>query len=115
MRFWVKGAREGLVIRAALSHHGALMDTAIGQVEAGRKGAKRRCADCFFHQHKLCALGLSEACPTFREAHPDGLRPPQQLSFVFRTQAREQVASGPARGGWEAGELAAASLPQAAT
>ena len=27
-------------------------------------------------------------CPTFRPAHPDGLRPPQQLSFVFRQEPR---------------------------
>jgi hypothetical protein len=40
----------------------------------------------------LCALGLEEPCPTFRPAHPDGLRPPQQLSFVFRTQPRRQPA-----------------------
>jgi hypothetical protein len=48
---------------------------------------KARCQDCFFHQNMLCALGLDEPCPTFRPAHPDGLRPPRQLSFVFRTQA----------------------------
>jgi hypothetical protein len=51
------------------------------------KAKKPRCQDCFFHQNKLCALGLTEACPTFRPAHPDGLRPPQQLTFVFRAQS----------------------------
>jgi hypothetical protein len=39
----------------------------------------------------LCALGLKDGCPTFRPAHPDGLRPPQQLSFVFRQERQTQV------------------------
>jgi hypothetical protein len=52
-----------------------------------RRPKKPRCQDCFFHQNMLCALGLDEPCPTFRPAHPDGLLPPPQLSFVFRTQA----------------------------
>jgi hypothetical protein len=56
-----------------------------GQRKARPK--KARCQDCFFHQNMLCALGLDEPCPTFRPAHPDGLRPPRQLSFVFRTHA----------------------------
>jgi hypothetical protein len=57
----------------------------------GKRKAGPRCADCFFHQNMLCALGLTDGCPTFRPAHPDGLRPPQQLSFVFR-----QERTGPA-------------------
>ena len=36
----------------------------------------------------LCALEDKKPCPTFRPAHPDGLRPPRQLAFVFRTQRR---------------------------
>ena len=36
----------------------------------------------------LCALGEPEPCATFRPDHPDGLRPPQQLRFVFRTERR---------------------------
>jgi len=39
----------------------------------------------------LCALGLKDGCPTFRPAHPDGLKPPQQLSFVFRQERRTQA------------------------
>jgi hypothetical protein len=54
---------------------------------SSRRQKKPRCQDCFFHQNMLCALGLDEPCPTFRPAHPDGLRPPRQLSFVFRTHA----------------------------
>ncbi len=51
----------------------------------------------------LCALSEPEACATFRPDHPDGLRPPQQLRFVFRTERRN-------RSGWafpSAQELAA--------
>lgn len=54
---------------------------------AGRRPARKpRCEDCFFHQQMLCALPDKKPCPTFRPAHPDGLRPPKQLSFVFRQE-----------------------------
>ena len=54
-------------------------------------GAKKpRCEDCFFHQNMLCALQDKKPCPTFRPAHPDGLRPPKQLSFVFRQERRNE-------------------------
>ena len=56
-----------------------------------RRGARPRCEDCFFHQNMLCALGLENGCPTFRPAHPDGLKPPEQLSFVFRQERRTQA------------------------
>ena len=49
---------------------------------------KPRCEDCFFQQNMLCALEDKKPCPTFRPAHPDGLRPPRQLSFVFRQGRR---------------------------
>lgn len=49
---------------------------------------KPRCEDCFFGQNMLCALEEKTPCPTFRPAHPDGLRPPRQLAFVFRHQNR---------------------------
>jgi hypothetical protein len=62
----------------------------------GRAGSKRpRCEDCFFHQNLLCALGLVDGCPTFRPAHPDGLRPPQQLSFVFRQERPARIGLQP--------------------
>jgi hypothetical protein len=51
-----------------------------------RPTGKPRCEDCFFHQNMLCALPEKKPCPTFRPAHPDGLKPPQQLSFVFRQE-----------------------------
>jgi hypothetical protein len=56
-----------------------------------RRASRPRCVDCFFHQNMLCALGLEDGCPTFRPAHPDGLKPPQQLSFVFRQERRTQA------------------------
>jgi hypothetical protein len=54
------------------------------------KRAKKNvtCEECFFSRHGLCALSLDEPCATFRPDHPDGLRPPQQLRFVFRTERR---------------------------
>jgi hypothetical protein len=53
---------------------------------ARKQVRKPRCEDCFFHQNMLCALRDKKPCPTFRPAHPDGLKPPQQLSFVFRQE-----------------------------
>jgi hypothetical protein len=63
----------------------------MNSVARRRPAAKKpRCEDCFFHQNKLCALQDKTPCPTFRPAHPDGLRPPQQLSFVFRQERRAE-------------------------
>ena len=59
----------------------------------GRAGAtKVSCENCFFHQNLLCAVTDSSPCATFRPAHPEGLRPPSQLRFVFRQDRRLQVA-----------------------
>ena len=55
---------------------------------SARNARKPRCEDCFFHQNMLCALEDKKPCPTFRPAHPDGLRPPGQLSFAFRQGRR---------------------------
>lgn len=57
--------------------------------------AKPRCEDCFFFQNQLCALEERKPCPTFRPAHPDGLRPPRQLSFAFRTDRRPGLFAPP--------------------
>ena len=46
------------------------------------------CESCFFKCNLLCALELGEPCPTYRPNTPDGLRPPQQLRFVFRQERR---------------------------
>jgi hypothetical protein len=59
----------------------------------GRTGAaKASCENCYFHQNLLCAVSNAGPCATFRPAHPDGLRPPTQLRFVFRSERRMQVA-----------------------
>lgn len=57
-----------------------------------RKSKKVTCEECFFSRHGLCALELSEPCATFRPDHPEGLRPPNQLRFVFRQERRRQTA-----------------------
>jgi hypothetical protein len=57
---------------------------------ARRPARKPRCEDCFFYQQMLCALPEKKPCPTFRRAHPDGLKPPKQLSFVFRQERRTE-------------------------
>jgi hypothetical protein len=60
---------------------------------SGRSGsAKASCEECVFRQRNLCAISDGGPCPTFRPAHPDGLRPPSQLRFVFRQERRLQVA-----------------------
>ena len=55
------------------------------------KGRAISCDDCFFKRNTLCALSLDEPCTTFRPDHPDGLRPPQQLHFVFRQERRRRA------------------------
>jgi hypothetical protein len=55
-------------------------------------GQKASCENCFFHQNLLCAVSDKCPCSTFHPAHPDGLRPPKQLRFVFRQERRMQVA-----------------------
>jgi hypothetical protein len=61
---------------------------------AARNGKTRKvsCDDCFFGRNGLCALALDEPCATFRPDHPEGLRPPSQLRFVFRQERRRQAA-----------------------
>ncbi len=58
----------------------------------GAKSRKVTCEECFFSRHGLCALDLAEPCATFRPDHPEGLRPPSQLRFVFRQERRRQAA-----------------------
>jgi hypothetical protein len=46
---------------------------------------RARCEDCYFHRAELCALQLSEACPTFRPHTNRALALP--LSLAPRPQA----------------------------
>jgi hypothetical protein len=63
-----------------------------GMVNGVAPAAKASCENCFFGQSNLCAVAGSAPCGTFRPAHPDGLRPPRQMRFVFRQERRQQVA-----------------------
>ena len=58
----------------------------LGLTRRTKKGRKngRRCEDCFFHRHMLCALDLDEPCSTFRPDAPDGLVPPRQPALLLR-------------------------------
>lgn len=56
-----------------------------------KRSPKVKCEDCYFARNGLCALDLDEACTTFRPYHPDGLRPPSQLRFVFHQERRRQA------------------------
>jgi hypothetical protein len=53
---------------------------------------KASCENCFFGQNLLCAVTETGPCASFRPAHPDGLRPPSQLRFVFRQERRQRAA-----------------------
>lgn len=70
---------------------GTEVETSMGQTR-GRVVAKASCESCFFHQNLLCAISQTGPCATFRPDHPEGLRPPSQLRFVFRQERRMQVA-----------------------
>jgi hypothetical protein len=58
----------------------------------GNPGSKASCETCFFHAKALCAIGDCKPCATYRPNHPEGLRPPRQMRFVFRQERRLQVA-----------------------
>ncbi len=56
-----------------------------------RATRKVSCEECFFRANLLCALALDEPCATYRPAEAQ-LRPPSQLSFVFRQERRARAA-----------------------
>ncbi|MBV9195616.1 MAG: hypothetical protein JO168_15850 [Solirubrobacterales bacterium] len=61
---------------------------------ANGRGAvgKPTCENCFFHCNLLCAVSEAGPCASYRPDHPEGLRPPRQLRFVFGQERRLQVA-----------------------
>jgi hypothetical protein len=59
--------------------------------QSKRAPRKVSCDECFFKRNMLCALDLAEPCATFRP-HEAGLKPPQQLRFVFRQERRSRSA-----------------------
>jgi hypothetical protein len=75
-----------VVVPSAPANPKAPAQPATASVASTSGRRKPRCEDCFFFQNMLCALPDRKPCPTFRPAHPDGLRPPRQLSFVFRQE-----------------------------
>jgi len=79
--------------RFALALSVASRGEGLGDVATSNaKARKVTCEDCFFGRNGLCALALGEPCATFRPNHPEGLRPPSQLRFVFRQERRRQAA-----------------------
>ena len=45
------------------------------------------CDDCYFRKANLCALRLSEPCPTFRPMLKGRMVPPQQPRLIARELA----------------------------
>jgi hypothetical protein len=60
--------------------------------KARAAAAEPTCESCFFQRNQLCAVSAAGPCATYRPDHPEGLRPPSQLRFVFRQERRMQVA-----------------------
>ncbi len=78
------GARPGLIDEVVVWKERKV-------VMARAAACKPSCEECFFARNQLCALPEREPCVAYRPDHPDGLRPPQQLSFVFRTERRTRA------------------------
>jgi hypothetical protein len=51
------------------------------------------CDDCFFRCRGLCALDLTEPCPTFRLNTPEGLVPPLQPALLPRDPEPQTIAA----------------------
>ncbi len=66
--------------------------SAVATPPRAKRSKKVTCEECFFSRNGLCALEVDEPCATFRPDHPDGLRPPTQMRFVFRQERRRQSA-----------------------
>ena len=82
------GEKSGLM----LAHEVELLGGGLGVTNTRVGSTRVSCEDCFFRQNLLCAVSNSGPCATYRPNHPDGLRPPSQLQFVFRQERRMQVA-----------------------
>ena len=63
---------------------------------AGPTGTQKfleSCAlSCYPWSHNVAAGTPAGPCATYRPNHPEGLRPPSQLQFLFRQERRLQVA-----------------------
>jgi hypothetical protein len=61
--------------------------------------AKARCVtcdDCFFRKTSLCALDLSEPCPTFRPVLKGQMIAPRQARLVEQPIVPSPMLTGPA-------------------
>ena len=68
------------------------MSAVVVAPQRAKRSKQVTCEECFFARRGLCALEEEEPCATFRPDHPEGLRPPSQLRFVFRQERRRQAA-----------------------
>jgi len=50
------------------------------------------CDDCFFHKSNLCALRLSEPCPTFRPYVRGEMVAPRQPQLIAHQRPRYAAA-----------------------
>jgi hypothetical protein len=87
LRFDRPGPCDGVVNEGVIE-----VVSAVVAPPRAKRSKKVTCEECFFARNGLCALELDEPCATFRPDHPDGLRPPTQMRFVFRQERRRQSA-----------------------
>jgi hypothetical protein len=59
--------------------------------QRGAGATKASCETCFFRANMLCAVSDASPCGTYRPDHPEGLRPPSQMRFLFRQERRLQL------------------------
>ena len=64
----------------------------LGHGEWSRRGRESELRELLFSSEPALRDRELGPCATFRPAHPDGLRPPSQMRFVFRQERRMQVA-----------------------
>jgi hypothetical protein len=77
--------RKGLDLAVGQARVAARKSESAGGARSARRKQKApTCEDCFFGVRRLCALGLSEPCPTFRPNTPRGLVPPAQPALLAR-------------------------------
>jgi hypothetical protein len=50
------------------------------------------CNDCFFRKSNLCALRLSEPCPTFRPVHSGAMVAPRQAQLIATSSPHYRIA-----------------------
>jgi hypothetical protein len=84
----IRGEKSALM----LAYEVELLGGGQGVTSSHAGSTRVSCEDCFFRRNLLCAVSSSGPCATYRPNHPEGLRPPSQLQFVFRQERRLQVA-----------------------